>query len=144
MTYLPDMNVWIASVVLGHPQHGTATAWFQEAENDTVAFCRVTQMGFLRLLTNQQVMGTSVLAAGTAWKLLEAMRRDDRILFAAEPAGMEKAWRDITPQSGSGANFWTDSFLAAFARVTGHTLVTFDRGFLKYKSISARILTAAA
>jgi toxin-antitoxin system PIN domain toxin len=140
MTYLPDVNVWIASVVPGHVQHNSAMAWFAEAENDTVAFCRVTQMGFLRLLTNPRVMDESVLTAGAAWNLLEKIRRDARILFAPEPAGMERAWREGTTQHWNGPNFWTDSFLAAFARVTGHTLVTFDRGFSKYKAISARIL----
>jgi uncharacterized protein len=140
MTYLPDVNVWIASVIPGHLQHDAAMAWFGEAENDTVAFCRVTQMGFLRLLTNARVMEESVLTAGAAWKLLENIRRDERILFAPEPAGMERAWREGTNQHWSGANFWTDSFLAAFAKVTGHTLVTFDRGFAKSKAISARIL----
>ena len=144
MTYLPDVNVWVASVVMGHQQHLAAQAWFREAENDSVAFCRVTQMGFLRLLTNPQVMGTSVVTAGSAWKLVDAIRRDQRILFSPEPPGFERAWREGTNQNWSGANFWTDSFLAAFAQVTGHTLVTFDRGFSKYKAISARILMSAA
>jgi predicted nucleic acid-binding protein len=53
MTYLPDVNVWLALTLASHAQHRAATAWLEEVADETLAFCRVTQMGFLRLLTNE-------------------------------------------------------------------------------------------
>jgi predicted nucleic acid-binding protein len=41
------------------------------------------------------------------------------------------------------ADFWTDTYLAAFAEVTGYRLVTFDQGFGKYKKLSVEILGRA-
>jgi predicted nucleic acid-binding protein len=99
-------------------------------------------MGFLRLLTNQHVMGKAVVDAGGAWKILDRIRQNRNIVFVREPPGLEDAWRGLTPSRTGGNNLWTDAYLAAFAEVTGFTLVTFDRGFTKYKSAPIRILSS--
>jgi uncharacterized protein len=143
MTYLPDVNVWIALTVAEHVQHSAAKQWFEETVNDTIALCRVTQMGYMRLLTNVQVMAQDVFTADQAWHLLEQLGQDDRILFAPEPPALDRTWRQMTAGHKSGANFWTDTYLAAFAQVTDYTLVTFDRGFKKHKRLSMQLLTAA-
>src|SRR5882724_7854189 len=133
MTYLPDVNVWIALTLSSHVQHSAATAWLEEASDDTLAFCRVTQMGFLRLLTNERVMTEDVFTAERAWRLLERIRRDDQVIFSPEPGGLDIAWQKLTASHKTGANFWTGTYLAAFAENAGSTLVTFDRGFSKHK-----------
>lgn len=144
MTYLPDVNLWIALTVSGHVHHRTAAAWLEEAGDEILTFCRVTQMGFLRLLTNERVMGADVFTADRAWSLLERLRRHDRVTFSAEPAGIERAWQMMTMPHKTGANFWTDAYLAAFAMNTGCTLVTFDRGFHKFKKLPVQILGTSA
>jgi predicted nucleic acid-binding protein len=63
MTYLPDVNLWIAFRVAEHVGHKAAMEWMKAAGSDTIALCRVTQMGFLRLLTNSRVMAGDVLTA---------------------------------------------------------------------------------
>lgn len=143
MTYLLDVNLWIAVTVAEHVQHDAARAWFEAVPGDTIAFCRVTQMGFLRLLTNAQVMGDNVFTAEQAWRLLERLRRDEHVLFASEPLGLEQAWRKMTLAHKTGANSWTDTYLAAFAQATSCTLVTFDRGFAKHKGLALRLLNDA-
>ena len=140
MTYLPDVNLWIALTFAEHVSHEVAMEWVALAKSDTIALCRVTQMGFLRLLTNSRVMGGDVFTAERAWRLLDRIRDDDRVVFISEPSGLEHIWRTMTGYHKEGANFWTDTYLAALAGATGHTLVTFDRGFGKYKNISLRIL----
>ena len=57
---LPDVNVWIAIVADRHEHHATARQWF-DSVSVPVCFCRVTQMAFLRLLTNPKVMGEDIL-----------------------------------------------------------------------------------
>jgi toxin-antitoxin system PIN domain toxin len=140
MTCLPDVNVWLALTVAEHVHHAAATQWFEAPEHQRIAFCRVTQMGFLRLLTNPRVMADAMLSPERAWSLLDALLRDSRIFFSAEPPGLETFFRESTRRRQRGANFWTDAYLSAFASAAGFTIVTFDTGFDRYKDIRLRLL----
>lgn len=140
MTYLPDVNVWVALAIAEHTHHRKALSWLESAGTELIRFCRVTEMGLLRLLTNPRVLANSVLTPDGAWKVLLQFLRDDRIGFAAEPPGLRQAWRQLTRTHDTGTNFWTDTYLAAFAEVSGYTVVTFDRGFARYPQVSSRIL----
>ena len=62
---LPDVNVWLAIASDGHEHHDIALQWF-DATVAPVCFCRVTQMSFLRLLTNHKVMGVDALSPTAA------------------------------------------------------------------------------
>ena len=142
MTYLPDINVWVALAVAEHSHHSAARVWFEAAEGDMIAFCRVTEMGLLRLLTNLRVMGEDTLKPARAWSVLDGFYQDARILFAAEPRGLEPSWRALTAKRSSGTNFWTDAYLAAFGSAAGYTVVTFDRGFSAFPKSHALLLEA--
>ena len=126
---LPDINVWIALASDLHIHHVSAKEWFSSLENRSAAFCRVTQMGFLRFVSNPKVMGTDSVSQREAWKLYEHMSRDERVFFASEPDGVEQIWKLVSLSSLSGTNLWTDVYLAAFAQAHSWTLVTFDKGF---------------
>ena len=141
MTYLADVNVLMALAVIGHAHHATASAWFEDSKDDEVALCRVTQAGFLRLLTNQRVMAENVVRPARAWEIYDALFEDSRIGFVAEPPGLEASWRAAVRHSHTGPNFWTDAYLAAFAVTAGYTLVTFDRGLARRTSVQVRCLT---
>ena len=56
MICFPDINVWIALIVAEHIHHPGATDWYSRTEGNTLVFSRITQMGFLRLLTNEHVV----------------------------------------------------------------------------------------
>lgn len=140
MTCLPDVNVWIALAVAEHIHHAPATQWFEDSFGDTLAFCRITQMGFLRLLGNRRVMGEGALAASQCWKLLAGYLAHPRIQFAPEPTGFEDLWRAATGHDRKGANFWTDTYLAAFAAAAGYTVVTFGAGLKQQRAARVRVL----
>jgi hypothetical protein len=140
MTCLPDVNVWVALAVAEHVHHRSARLWFDAIQDDSIVFCRVTQMGFLRLLTNPRVMAADALTPSRAWRVLDAFYADSRILLAPEPPGLEPSWRALTKPRTPGANFWTDAYLAAFASAAGHTLVTFDKGFRGFDRLKLRLL----
>src|SRR5258708_31906741 len=53
MTYLPDVNVWIALAAERHTLHRAARYWFSNLQDEKLTFWRLTQLGFPRLLTNQ-------------------------------------------------------------------------------------------
>lgn len=131
ISYLADVNFWIALSYSAHVQHSLAAEWFANSADDSVAFCRITQKGFLRLLTNRSVMGDDVVPAVRAWQVYDRLRQNPRIPYAQEPPGLEESWRDITRHPRTGPNFWTDAYLAAFAAAGGLQILTFDRGLAR-------------
>jgi uncharacterized protein len=85
MTYLPDVNVWIALAAARHSHHQSARNWFNKLQDEQLAFCRLTQIGFLRLLTNKHVMQEEVMTTGQAWQAYRTLRLDRRIGYSTEP-----------------------------------------------------------
>jgi len=143
MTCFPDINVWIALTVAGHEHHEAATEWYAGAEWDTLVVSRITQMGFLRLLTNKHVMKKQVANSEGAWAIVDELRRNPAIRFALEPPGIETVWRKLTAGMDHSPNAWTDAWLAAFAIRTGYTLVTFDQGLQRFAPAPLQILDVA-
>jgi toxin-antitoxin system PIN domain toxin len=138
---LTDVNTWLALVAEGHVHHRVAREWFLSLGERQAVFCRVSQMGLLRLLTQPAVMNRGVMSPGQAWKTYQALRQDSRVAFAGEPIGLESTWMRLMNESGSG-HAWTDAYLAAFALGHQYTLVSFDRGFQRWKDLSFHLIGA--
>src|SRR5260221_14556280 len=84
----PDVNVWLA---LSHQRHvhcATAKDWLNSVD-EQIFFCRFTQMGLLRLLTNPHVMGAETLSQAGAWHAYYTWYQDERIEFNREPEQAE-------------------------------------------------------
>src|SRR5579863_9029925 len=140
---LPDVNVWIALAAEGHVHHVPARDWFTTQPDASVAFCRITQMGLLRLLTNANVMGRAPRSISKAWETFDQLRADRRSVFATEPDRIESGWRELMIQPGVGPSSWTDSYLAAFAEAHSCSLVTFDAGFERWPALKLTLLSFA-
>jgi len=104
------------------------------------AFCRITQMGLLRLLTNRHAMGVDVPTQIEAWKVYKRLASDGRIQFLPEPLGIEAAWYQLTVSGQPATNAWTDAYPQAFGRLRGAQVVTFDRGFSRFSEYEALVL----
>jgi hypothetical protein len=83
-------------------------AWFETVAPAEAAFCRVTQMGFLRLLTTTHAMHEDVLSQKEAWRVFDKLRDDERVTFLGEPEGLEREWRAATQQPTPSNQLWTD------------------------------------
>lgn len=129
MIYLPDVNFWIALTSSQHVHSAIATAWMDQILVDQVAFCRITELGLLRLLTNSRVMGSGVKDHAGAWSIYDQIRRDGRVVFLSEKQGFDDGWSRARHQISGGPNAWTDAYLAVFATHQNASIVTFDRGF---------------
>jgi uncharacterized protein len=123
---LPDLNVWLAAVWCNHADHESAARWFDQ-QGESLAFCRVTQMGLLRLLSNPAVMRGDALTRWEAWDVYQKLQLDPRIRFAEEPGDLNAMWMQMTKQPDRSHKLWTDDYLAAFAFLTNARLVTFDQ-----------------
>ncbi|GAA1246514.1 hypothetical protein GCM10009676_35880 [Prauserella halophila] len=133
---LLDLNVWFASVWQEHKHYAEVSSWFDEQDGE-LRLCRVTQMGLLRLLSNQSVMGDAALSRAEAWRLLDELRSDERVVWTSEPANLEQVWRVISAREDRSHKLWTDDYLAAFAQALACPLVTLDRGFVaRYPSVA--------
>ncbi len=82
----------------------------------------------LRLLTTSAIMGADeVMSQSQAWDAYDQWKQDGRVFFLEEPYDVEPAFRALTLQFRPNPKGWSDSYLAAFAAVSGVRLVTFDR-----------------
>src|SRR4051812_47085561 len=96
-TFLPDINLWLALTFDSHVHHPTAKAWFDALSNDdSCCFCRLTQQGFLRLVTNPSAFGKDAVDLPTAWQKYDIFMSDPRVTFSEESAGLENDWRSFT------------------------------------------------
>ena len=131
----PDINVWLALSYERHVHHSIAREWFDQKDSSVrLCFCRFTQIGLLRLLTTDALMGIdSVLSQVEAWRVYDTWLEDERILFLEEPTTIEASFRGLSQQKRPAPKDWADSYLAAFAHIAGLRLVTFDRA-LRAKS----------
>ena len=139
----PDINVWIALTWDGHAHHAIARRWFGTLDEAArLFFCRFTQLGLLRLLSSEAVMGSDeVMNQEAAWKTYDRWRQDGRVGFLDEPADLESQFRILTRLRHPAPKDWADSYLAAFALVASLRVVTFD-GALQNKSRHAILLRA--
>src|ERR1039457_2425443 len=117
MTYLPDVNVWIALAAERH-----------------------TQLGFLRLLTNTHVMQEEVMRPQEAWQAYRALRLDRRIGYFAEPNELPETWAAFTEGSLRSPNLWSDAYVSAFVLAARLTLVTFDAKIPARSDVSCVLL----
>jgi uncharacterized protein len=124
----PDINVWLALTHDQHVHHVIASDWFSDqAGGAHFFFCRFTQLGLLRLLTSEAVMGADVMNQAQAWDVYDRWLQDDRVDFLDEPTGLDTRLRLATRSRRPAPKDWADAYLAAFAGAAQFTLVTFDR-----------------
>jgi hypothetical protein len=140
MIFLPDVNIWIALTSNRHVHHSPANEWLQGVDSGQIAFCRISEMGFLRLLTNPHVMGKDALSPAEAWRVYDEWRADDRVIFLPERPGFSEEWRRLGEQIAGGPNVWTDAYLAAFALHANATIITLDRKFLPLGGVAIKSL----
>lgn len=132
---LPDVNVWLALGVPDHSLHRRARRYWYEESGRELAFCRITALGFLRLITNSSVMGDEPLTVPQAWEAYLAFRRLPEVILAPEPEGSETLLEAWATDGNPSRHHWTDAYLAAFATAGAFRLVTFDRDFTRFPDL---------
>ena len=124
----PDVNVWIASTYRAHKHYFVAKSWLDSLPEDAVlCFCRLTQLGFLRLLTTPAVMQNQTRSQAGAWAVYDDWLQNGHAEFIEEPPGVEPAFRALIQSGQIAPKDWADSYVSAFAQISGLKLVTFDQ-----------------
>jgi toxin-antitoxin system PIN domain toxin len=139
----PDLNVWMALTLRTHDHHDVAWEWYRCLRpTQELAFCRFTQLGFLRLVTTESVAKRETLSQIEAWETYDRWLSEGGGTFLDEPAGLEIAFRAFADRSFPGPKEWSDAYLAGFAAAASVELVTFDRALAKRARL-ANLLTLA-
>jgi len=141
---LADSNVWLALVLSAHEHHIHVSTWLHgQTSGENVAFCRMTQLALLRLLTTRAVLspyGNPPLTNEQALELYDGLLADPRVTFAPEPAGLERHSQGLASVPSSSPKMWMDAYLAAFAIAGGHQLVTIDSAFTQFRGLDLVLL----
>jgi toxin-antitoxin system PIN domain toxin len=122
----PDINVWLALAAPEHIHAAVARRWWDE-QSGAIAFSRLTQLGFLRLMTTAAVMDGKPLTIAEAWRVYDRLYDDDRVMFVSEPPEVERLFREKASGRTASPKLWADAWLLAVAQAAGGVLITFDK-----------------
>lgn len=131
----PDINVWLAIAAPEHVHASIARRWWEQ-ETGAIAFCRLTQLGFLRLMTTPAVMGGKPLSMNEAWRVHDRIYEDDRVTFVSEPPNVDRTFRERAVGRTASPKIWADAWLLAVAESAEGVLVTFDQALVSRGAIS--------
>ncbi|PYS53385.1 MAG: VapC toxin family PIN domain ribonuclease [Acidobacteria bacterium] len=128
-TALLDLSVFIALAWPAHEHHVPARAWFLSRSRSKWATCPITQLGFIRLLSNP-AFSPDALSVGEAFGLL--MKNVSEPSHEFWPDALPVA-RALKPLMGKiiGHRQMTDAYLLSLAIRHKARLVTFDRGLVE-------------
>jgi toxin-antitoxin system PIN domain toxin len=139
-SFVVDANVWLAFLVQEHPHHAASRRWFDKLGANDAGLCRAAQLALLRLLGNRTIMGGGVLSATEAWSCVAKLQEDERVVFLAEPPGLDSLLPSLFRYPVPTRNLIADAYLAAFAIGVNRELVTRDRGFQQFRGLRVRLL----
>jgi uncharacterized protein len=120
MKYLLDVNALVALGFIHHEFHGRVSAWIKAQRFPELATCSITELGFVRVLSQAPAYGFTVVQART---LLTRLKRAEILKFTFVPDANDishlPAWVKSPRQT-------TDGHLMELARVSGAILATLD------------------
>ncbi len=137
---LPDINVWLALADGTHQHHGQARLYWEEGAAASLAYCRVTMLGFLRLITHPKAMAGRPFSPPEAWRAYRQFRTLPEITFLPEPLDVDATFQSLSDSADFPQPLWTDAYLAALAVACGCRLVSFDRDFRRFAGLDLLLL----
>jgi len=125
-TALLDVNILTALLWPAHEHHARAHRWFGHRGDAGWATCSLTQLGFVRIVSNP-AFSTDALSPAGAVELLAANLSHGAHEFWTENLPVPAALKGM--ETGlQGYKQLTDAYLLALASRRSGVLATFDRG----------------
>jgi len=127
-TFLADTNVLIALLWPTHTRHSVVVKWFNRHRSRGWATCPVTQLGFVRVVSNPAFSRDAVTPA-EAMSLLAGNTSATDHVFWPDELSFEQA---VTFAGNRlvGHQQVTDAYLAALAMHRGGVLATLDEAII--------------
>jgi hypothetical protein len=126
--YLLDTNALIALLWPRHAQHDAATRWFARHRGKGWATCPITELGFVRIVSNPAFSRDAVTPREAAGLLAANTAARDHVFWPADAAQA-----DVTAFAGPrlvGHQQVTDAYLLGLAMRRDGLLATFDEGLM--------------
>ena len=120
MRYLLDVNALIALGFNEHGQHDKVAAWMERVNDSIFLTCSITELGFVRILTQSGVYGFSVRQAQA---LLAGLKNTPEWSFEFVVDMHDVSHLPAWVKQGSQT---TDGHLLELARAHGAELATLD------------------
>jgi toxin-antitoxin system PIN domain toxin len=125
-TALLDLNILTALLWPTHEHHDVAHSWFDARGDAPWATCSLTQLGFVRIVSNP-AFSQDALSPADAVALLGANLDHAVHEFWAESLQVPSAVKGMEAKL-QGSKQLTDAYLLALAHRRKGVLATFDRG----------------
>jgi predicted nucleic acid-binding protein len=121
VTYLLDVNALVALGFLQHEFHGRVASWVARAKQPfLLATCSITELGFVRVLTQAPAYGFTITQART---LLLRLKEADVPRFVFVTDGLDVSHLPAWVKTGKQT---TDGHLSQLAKANGAVLATLD------------------
>ncbi len=135
-----DINVWLALADPDHQHHKRARYYWDSESLPEFAFCRVTMLGLLRLLTHPKVMQGNPFTVADAWAAYETFSSLPEVRFIEESLLAEQHFARLTKSPAFIAHRWTDAWIAAIALSADARIVSFDADFATFDGLRFLLL----
>jgi predicted nucleic acid-binding protein len=120
MKYLLDVNALVALGFIHHEFHGRVAAWIKAQQFPELATCSITELGFVRVLSQAPAYGFTMVQARTALlRLKKARVLTFTFITDAHDISRLPTWVKSPKQTTAG-------HLMELARVNGAILATLD------------------
>jgi toxin-antitoxin system PIN domain toxin len=133
---LLDVNVLLAIAWPNHQFHAAATAAL--SSRNRWATCALTQLGFIRLSSNPEVVVTAKSPPAAIGLLARLVADSLHVYLDSLPAPASENWRDAFEKL-LGHQQVTDAYLVRLAAANNAVLVTFDRRLENIPGARARV-----
>jgi uncharacterized protein len=90
-----------------HVDHAVTADWCRK-EADDIAFCRITQMGMLRLLSSPAITGEDAIDRSQAWRTYDQLWADERVIRGRFAAELDAVWQAISARDDKSHKLWTN------------------------------------
>lgn len=141
MTFLPDVNVVVASHHEKHPQHKAARGWLDHVVETKQPFGipNLVWGSFLRLASDWRVF-PKPRSRDELFAFVNAIRGQDAYTPVEPGPGHLEILRDLCEEGDASGNLVPGAVLAAIASENSCEIVTFDRDFARFPSVRHTLL----
>ncbi len=133
---LLDLNILTALLWPSHEHHDAAHRWFSARGTAQWATCALTQLGFVRIVTNPAFSRDALSPSDAIELLVQNLAHPGHVFWSSDlqvPAALKSIGRSL-----EGHRQVTDAYLLAVAGHHKGLLATFDRGMASLASDTLR------
>lgn len=133
---LVDANVLIYAVNESDPRHEQASRWLDDSlnEGETVAFCWVVLLAFLRLTTKVGLF-PQPLSVSQAWAIVHQWLAHPNSVVLDPGPRHAQLLAGLLLEVGAGGNLVNDAHVAAIGLEHDAGIVSYDTDFLRFKGL---------